>query len=85
MTISDHQCKFCQGAEPSDVNHAGFSPWMVVGELLPMPDSSHSDPRADDIRECLELLKPKRLPEELLQAETPEDGGAYMAVGCPQG
>jgi hypothetical protein len=48
---------------------------MVVGELLPMPDSSHSDPRADDIRECLELLKPKMLPEELLQAETPEDGG----------
>ena len=47
---------------------------MVVGELLPMPESSHSDPRADDIRECLELLKPKMLPEELLQAETPEDG-----------
>lgn len=62
-----------RGAEPSDVNHAGFSPWMVVGELLPMPDSSHSDPRADDIREYLELLKPKMLPEELLQAETPED------------
>ena len=45
-----------------------------MGELLLMPDSSHSDPRADDIRECLELLKPKMLPEELLQAETPEDG-----------
>eukprot|EP00434_Breviolum_minutum_P009067 symbB.v1.2.007983.t1/scaffold496.1/size195705/7 len=57
-----------RGAEPSSVNHAGFSPWMVVAEVDADPS-----PRADDIRECLELLKPKMLPEELLQAEMPED------------
>ena len=56
------------GAEPSSVNHAGFSPWMVVAEVDADPS-----PRADDIRECLELLKPKMLPEELLQAEMPEE------------
>ena len=59
---------FIAGAEPSSVNHAGFSPWMVVAEVDTGPS-----PRADDIRECLELLKPKMLPEELLQAEMPEE------------
>lgn len=62
-----------QGAKPSDVNHAGFSPWMVVGEVLSMPESSLNDPRADDVRECLELLKPQMSAEDLLQAETPEE------------
>ncbi|CAJ1411445.1 unnamed protein product [Effrenium voratum] len=67
-----------RGAEPSHVDYAGFSPWMVVGEAtcfekqgLAVSSRSASE-RAEDIRECLELLKPASSPEELIRAESPE-------------
>ena len=54
-----------RGADPSAVNHAGFSPWMMVAEALTVS--------GEELRDSLELLKPQVSPEELLQvAEEPE-------------
>lgn len=54
-----------RGADPSAVNHAGFSPWMMVAEALNVS--------GEELRDSLELLKPQVSPEELLQvAEEPE-------------
>ncbi|CAE7938677.1 KLC1 [Symbiodinium sp. KB8] len=61
------------GADPSAVDQAGYSPWMMVGEarcfhveqgrvLLAKEKASE-----EDMRECLELLKPETFPGDLLE------------------
>lgn len=65
-----------RGAEPSAVDHAGFSAWMLVGEAV--------DCRADDVRECLELLKVKASAEDLLQLAEPERLAATLLSLCKE-
>eukprot|EP00930_Biecheleria_cincta_P066211 TRINITY_DN5226_c0_g2_i1.p1 TRINITY_DN5226_c0_g2~~TRINITY_DN5226_c0_g2_i1.p1 ORF type:complete len:1024 (-),score=190.57 TRINITY_DN5226_c0_g2_i1:405-3476(-) len=69
------------------LDHAGFSPWMLVGECVcfyigPAGRTLQASDRqieaaGDNVRTLLGLLKPKWTPEELLEIaeRAPEDGG----------
>eukprot|EP00931_Biecheleriopsis_adriatica_P021349 TRINITY_DN13977_c0_g1_i3.p1 TRINITY_DN13977_c0_g1~~TRINITY_DN13977_c0_g1_i3.p1 ORF type:complete len:1116 (+),score=214.37 TRINITY_DN13977_c0_g1_i3:394-3348(+) len=58
------------GAEPHAVDHAGFSPWMVVGEARCFDDKEPGSPighgRDRAMDELFDLLKPDYPPEYLL-------------------
>jgi len=75
------------GADLHALDHAGFSPWMCVGEsicfyigpagrTLPASDKQ-IDAAGDNVRTLLGMLKPKWTPEELLDIaeRASEDGG----------
>eukprot|EP00933_Yihiella_yeosuensis_P027110 TRINITY_DN21035_c2_g1_i1.p1 TRINITY_DN21035_c2_g1~~TRINITY_DN21035_c2_g1_i1.p1 ORF type:complete len:890 (-),score=157.73 TRINITY_DN21035_c2_g1_i1:360-2993(-) len=82
------------GAPPNAVDHAGFSPWMLVGEARNFHVNSHGQvvpnseqeiaAAADQVHELLELLKPQNTPEDLLdKAEEDLEGLLELLDGEP--
>ncbi|CAE6956906.1 ankrd54 [Symbiodinium natans] len=76
-------------ADPSAVDQAGLSPWMVVGEARGFQEKqgrvglARENASEESMRECLEMLKPEFSPGELLEKAESGIDSFLDSLGSP--